>query len=74
MAFERETRRQKLLKEKAVAKIQASQQATYDSQAAKDELNALRVRDQVCGYDRRCPVSIENGKKTNRWDGAFGSL
>lgn len=30
-----------------MAKIQANQQANYDSQAAKDELNALRVRDQV---------------------------
>lgn len=41
--------KQKLLKEKSIAKVQASQQATYDSQAAKDELNALRVRDQVIG-------------------------
>lgn len=47
IAFEQELRKQKLLKEKSIAKIQASQQATYDLQAAKDELNALRVRDQV---------------------------
>uniref|UniRef100_A0A2S2RAJ9 Cilia- and flagella-associated protein 45 n=1 Tax=Sipha flava TaxID=143950 RepID=A0A2S2RAJ9_9HEMI len=47
IAFEQELRKQKLLKEKSIAKIQANQQATYDLQAAKDELNALRVRDQV---------------------------
>lgn len=47
IAFERELQKQKLLKEKSIAKIQANQQASYDSQAAKDELNALRVRDQV---------------------------
>jgi len=40
--------KQKLLKEKLIAKVQANQQATYDLQATKDELNALRVRDQVC--------------------------
>lgn len=39
--------KQKLLKEKSIAKIQASQQATYNSQNAKDDLKALRVRDQV---------------------------
>ena len=47
IAFERELQKQKLLKEKSIAKIQASQQATYDLRATKDELNALRVRDQV---------------------------
>ncbi|CAH1737569.1 cilia- and flagella-associated protein 45-like [Aphis gossypii] len=47
IAFEREQQKQKLLKEKSIAKIQASQQATYDLRATKDELNALRVRDQV---------------------------
>lgn len=47
IAFEREFQKQKLLKEKSIAKIQASQQATYDLRATKDELNALRVRDQV---------------------------
>lgn len=52
IAFERELQKQKLLKDKSIAKIQANQQATYDSQAAKDELNALRVRDQVCGHCR----------------------
>lgn len=46
--------KQKLLKEKSIAKIQASQQATYDSQAAKDDLKALRVRDQVGG------IMVEN--------------
>lgn len=47
IAFEREQQKQKLLKEKSIAKIQANQQATYDLQSVKDELNALRVRDQV---------------------------
>ncbi|VVC24428.1 Hypothetical protein CINCED_3A005033 [Cinara cedri] len=47
IAFERELQKQKLLKEKSIAKIQANQLATYETQAAKDELNALRVRDQV---------------------------
>lgn len=47
IAFEREQQKQKLLKEKSIAKIQANHQATYDLQSVKDELNALRVRDQV---------------------------
>ncbi|XP_050431106.1 cilia- and flagella-associated protein 45-like [Adelges cooleyi] len=46
-AFEEETRQQKLLKDKTLAKIQASHQASQDMQAAKDELNALRIRDAV---------------------------
>ncbi|XP_050528845.1 cilia- and flagella-associated protein 45 isoform X2 [Daktulosphaira vitifoliae] len=46
-AFEEETKKQKLLKDKTIAKIQASHKASHDLQAAKDELNALRVRDAV---------------------------
>lgn len=47
MAFEEETRKQKLMKEKEIAKIQASQKASQDLQAAKDELSALRTQDKV---------------------------
>lgn len=47
MAFEEELKKQKILKEKEIAKIQASQKASQDLQAAKDELNALRTQDKV---------------------------
>lgn len=47
MAFEAETKKQKNLKEREIAKIQASQLASQDLQAAKDELNALRTMDKV---------------------------
>lgn len=50
MAFEEEVKKQKLLKEKEIAKIQASQKASQDLQAAKDELNALRVQDKVIKF------------------------
>lgn len=46
-AFEEETKKQKMLKEKEISKIQASQKLSQDIQAAKDEMNALRKQDQV---------------------------
>lgn len=39
--------KQKRDKEIEIAKVRASQQASQDLQAAKDELNMLRVQDQV---------------------------
>lgn len=47
MAYEEELKKQANLKEKEIAKIQASQKALQDMQAAKDELNALRTQDKV---------------------------
>lgn len=47
MAFEEEMRKQKLMKEKEIAKMQANQKAFQDLQAAKDELSALRTQDKV---------------------------
>lgn len=47
MAFEAEVRKQKNLKEKEIAQIQANQKASQDLQAAKDELNAIRQMDKV---------------------------
>lgn len=47
MAYEEEMKKLKISKEKEIAKIQASQKATQDFQAAKDELNALRIQDRV---------------------------
>lgn len=47
MAYEEEMKKLKMSKEKEIAKIQASQKATQDFQAAKDELNALRTQDKV---------------------------
>jgi len=56
MAFEEEVKKQKTLKEKEIAKIQASQKASQDLQAAKDELNALRTQDKVIFF-----MSLEVG-------------
>ncbi|KAL5237785.1 hypothetical protein ACI65C_005195 [Semiaphis heraclei] len=47
MAYEEEMKKLKMSKEKQIAKIQASQKASQDFQAAKDELNALRTQDKV---------------------------
>lgn len=47
MAFEEEVKKQKALKDKEISKIQASQRATQDLQAAKDELNELRTHHEV---------------------------
>lgn len=46
-AFEEETKKQKTLKDKEIAKIQANQKASYDLQAAKDELNEIRTINKV---------------------------
>lgn len=46
-AYEDMVLKQKRDKEIEIGKVRASQQASQDLQAAKDELNMLRIQDQV---------------------------
>lgn len=46
-ARQRELERQRLEREKELARLRALQQRAADTQAAKDEMNAMRIQDEV---------------------------
>lgn len=46
-ARERELAQQQLEKEKELARLRAMQKRAADTQAAKDEMNAMRIQDEV---------------------------
>lgn len=45
---QRELEQQRLEKEKELARLRAMQKRAADTQAAKDEMNAMRIQDEAC--------------------------